>query len=104
MTVMHNLATSGLVRVYLKEGHSGMTTASPHCVTERYLAWELIMAAEDAIPTASDIYATGCIGLEVCHYLDSQDLISTLNLSHPDTVSRETIFTPCDQCLLAYYD
>jgi hypothetical protein len=58
----------GLVRIYLEEGHSGMTTTSAHTGTERYLAYELMSAEEDAIPTtASDIYATGCIGLEARH-------------------------------------
>jgi serine/threonine protein kinase len=60
------LCDFGLVRVYLEEGNTGMTTTTVHTGTERYLAYELFMAEKDAIPTtASDIYATGCIGLEV---------------------------------------
>lgn len=44
-----------------------MTTTTHHTGTERYLAYELVAAGEEAIPTtASDIYAVGCIGLEVC--------------------------------------
>jgi hypothetical protein len=49
----------------MEEGSSGMTTTTAHTGTARYLAYELVMA-EAAVPTiASDIYATGCIGLEV---------------------------------------
>jgi serine/threonine protein kinase len=43
-----------------------MTTTSPFTGTERYLARELIVGSEEVSPTtASDIYAVGCIGLEV---------------------------------------
>jgi hypothetical protein len=43
-----------------------MTTTTHHTGTERYLSYELVLAGEDAIPTtASDVYAVGCIGLEV---------------------------------------
>ena len=46
-----------------------MTTTTHHTGTERYLAYELVIAGDEAIPTtASDIYAVGCIGLEVCSY------------------------------------
>jgi len=56
----------GLVRIFLDEGSTGMTTTTSHTGTERYLAYELVMAGEDARPTtASDIHAVGCIGLEV---------------------------------------
>jgi serine/threonine protein kinase len=51
----------------MDEGSSGMTTTTHHTGTERYLAYELVVAGEEAIPTtASDMYAVGCIGLEVC--------------------------------------
>lgn len=60
------LCDFGLVRIYLEEGNTGMTTTSAYTGTERYLAYELVTAQEDAIPTTeTDIYATGCIGLEV---------------------------------------
>jgi serine/threonine protein kinase len=56
----------GLIRIFLDEGSSGMTTTTHHTGTERYLAYELVMAGEDACPTTySDIHAVGCIGLEV---------------------------------------
>jgi serine/threonine protein kinase len=56
----------GLVRIFLDEGSSGMTTTTNHTGTERYLAYELVATGEFASPTtASDIYAVGCIGLEV---------------------------------------
>jgi hypothetical protein len=43
-----------------------MTTTTAHTGTVRYLAYELAVAGDDACPTtASDIYAVGCIGLEV---------------------------------------
>jgi hypothetical protein len=55
------------VRIFIDEGNSGMTTTTHHTGTERYLAYELVMAGDEAIPTtASDIHAVGCIGLEVC--------------------------------------
>jgi serine/threonine protein kinase len=58
-----------LIRIFLDEGSSGMTTTTHHTGTERYLAYELVMAGEDARPTTfSDIYAVGCIGLEVSHF------------------------------------
>jgi serine/threonine protein kinase len=44
-----------------------MTTTTEHTGTERYLAPELVMADDGGRPTtASDVYALGCIGLEVC--------------------------------------
>jgi len=54
----------GLVRIHLDHGRSGMTTTSHHFGTERYLAWEL-SEGENPPSTASDVYAVGCIGLEV---------------------------------------
>jgi serine/threonine protein kinase len=46
-----------------------MTTTTTYTGTERYLSYELVLAGEDAIPTtASDVYAVGCIGLEVDPY------------------------------------
>jgi len=63
------LCDFGLVRIYLDQGHSGMTTTSPHTGTARYLAYELLRDEEDIKPTKeSDIFALGCIGLEVVHF------------------------------------
>jgi hypothetical protein len=43
-----------------------MTTTTAHTGTARYLAYELVAAGDDVRPTtASDMYAVGCIGLEV---------------------------------------
>jgi serine/threonine protein kinase len=43
-----------------------MTTTTVYTGTERYLAPELL-TADVAVPTTeSDVYALGCIGLEVC--------------------------------------
>jgi serine/threonine protein kinase len=76
----------GLVRIFLEEGHSGLTTTSDHTVTimsickiktliykpciqgtDRYLAPELVACSDASLLSpASDIYAIGCIGLEVC--------------------------------------
>jgi serine/threonine protein kinase len=58
------LCDFGLVRVLLEEGNSGMTTTTAHTGTLRYLAYELLTAGEPVPTMASDIYATGCIGLE----------------------------------------
>jgi serine/threonine protein kinase len=45
---------------------SGMTTTSEHTGTTRYLAPELVASEESVPPTlASDVYALGCLGLEV---------------------------------------
>ncbi|KIM21067.1 hypothetical protein M408DRAFT_333661 [Serendipita vermifera MAFF 305830] len=59
------LCDFGLVRIFLDEGSSGMTTMTAHTGTERYLAPELVTGEEMEYPTtASDVYALGCIGLE----------------------------------------
>lgn len=59
------LCDFGLVRIYLEEGSTGLTTTSAHTGTDRYLAYELVMGKDNPSPTtSSDIYATGCIGLE----------------------------------------
>jgi serine/threonine protein kinase len=56
----------GLARVFLEEGNSGMTTTSEHTGTTRYLAPELVSSEDTVYPTAaSDVYALGCLGLEV---------------------------------------
>jgi serine/threonine protein kinase len=56
----------GLVRIFLEEGHSGHTTTSEHTGTDRYLAYELVTSQDASqLSTASDVYALGCIGLEV---------------------------------------
>jgi serine/threonine protein kinase len=48
----------------------GMTTTSEHTGTERYLAPELVISEENVNPiTASDMYALGCLGLEVCRVI-----------------------------------
>jgi serine/threonine protein kinase len=55
----------GLVRLIQENGSStGLTTTSAHTGTVRYLAFQLVEDGE--VPTtASDVYALGCIGLEV---------------------------------------
>jgi serine/threonine protein kinase len=56
----------GLVRLLQEEGNTGMTSSTPHTGTTRYLAYELVRYVDRASPTtASDIYALGCVGLEV---------------------------------------
>jgi serine/threonine protein kinase len=55
----------GLARIFLEEESVTMTTTE-HTGTERYLAPELVAGEEDTYPTiASDVYALGCLGLEV---------------------------------------
>jgi serine/threonine protein kinase len=54
----------GLARIFLED--SAIMTTTEHTGTERYLAPELVMGEETAYPTtASDVYALGCLGLEV---------------------------------------
>jgi serine/threonine protein kinase len=60
------LCDFGFVRIFLDEGHSGMTTTSEYTGTTRYLAPELVIPDYSVCPTtSSDVYAAGCIGLEV---------------------------------------
>lgn len=56
----------GLVRIILEEGESGMTTTSDHTGTDRYLSCELVTTrSATSLSAASDVYALGCIGLNV---------------------------------------
>jgi serine/threonine protein kinase len=58
----------GLARVFLEAESTGMTTTSEHTGTTRYLAPELVDSEENVYPTTeSDVYALGCLGLEVSH-------------------------------------
>jgi serine/threonine protein kinase len=58
----------GLARVFLEAESTGMTTTSEHTGTTRYLAPELVASEVTVYPTtASDVYALGCLGLEVRH-------------------------------------
>jgi len=58
----------GLAKILLEEEGTGMTTTSPYTGTDRYLAYELILGGETVAPTtASDMFALGCIGLEVLY-------------------------------------
>jgi serine/threonine protein kinase len=80
-----------------------MTTASPFCGTERYLAWELLLDDEDAVPTtASDIYATGCIGLEASGYLYTDNVPTSLKLLHTGIIPRKTLFPSQHEFASAY--
>lgn len=56
----------GLAHIFFDEPGSGLTTTTEHTGTERYLAPELVLGDIEAHPTtASDVYALGCLGLEV---------------------------------------
>lgn len=55
----------GLVHIFLEEEHTGLTTTSVHTGTDRYLAPELLSEDGERPSTASDVWALGCIGLEV---------------------------------------
>ncbi|PVF96564.1 kinase-like protein [Serendipita vermifera] len=59
------LCDFGLARLFVENGHSGLTTTSNHMGTARYLAPEFLHDGDNLPSTASDIYALGCIGLEV---------------------------------------
>lgn len=70
----------GLCSIFLEDGHSGMTTTSEHTGTERYLAPELITSHYSRPMAASDVYALGCIGLEVRSFY-SFPMIESYNIS-----------------------
>jgi serine/threonine protein kinase len=55
----------GLARIIQEGGTGGLTTTTEHTGTERYLAPELVTSNLPTPTTASDIYALGCLGLEV---------------------------------------
>lgn len=56
----------GLTTFIHEHLEEAMTTIASSTGTVRYLAHELVDSDEDQPPTtASDIYAVGCIGLEV---------------------------------------
>lgn len=60
------LCDFGLARIFLEEESTGLTTISEHTGTTRYLAPELVAGENSVHPTtASDVYALGCLGLEV---------------------------------------
>jgi serine/threonine protein kinase len=66
----------GLARIFLDDEDTGMTTTSEHTGTERYLAPELVMSETTVYPTIqSDVYALGCLGLEVSCALHHVDLL-----------------------------
>jgi serine/threonine protein kinase len=59
------LCDFGILRL-LEEETMGMTTTSAHIGTMRYLAPELVAADDQPTTTPySDVYALGCLGLEV---------------------------------------
>ena len=60
----------GLARIFLEDCGS---ETNAHTGMARYLAYELAVAEASIPTTASDIYATGCIGLEV-QYCDSGNI------------------------------
>ncbi|PVF91010.1 kinase-like protein, partial [Serendipita vermifera] len=56
----------GLVRLLQEDMPTGLTTTTAHTGTTRYLAYELVRNMGKAVPTAAtDIYALGCLGMEV---------------------------------------
>jgi hypothetical protein len=56
----------GLMRIYLEERCNGLDARSSSMGSGRYIAPELVFASDDAIPTAaSDVWAIGCVGLDV---------------------------------------
>ncbi|PVG01090.1 kinase-like protein [Serendipita vermifera] len=56
----------GLVRLLQEDMPTGTTTSTGHTGTTRYLAYELVTTIDNPTPTtASDIYALGCLGMEV---------------------------------------
>ena len=60
------LADFGLARILGDRSHEYIGTTTRSFNNERYLAYEVVLAGDDAIPTMpSDIYGSGCLGLEV---------------------------------------
>jgi serine/threonine protein kinase len=64
---MAQLCDFGLTRFMETGLETGLTTTTAHTGTTRYLAYELVeYDGDEPIPTtATDIYALGCLGLEV---------------------------------------
>jgi serine/threonine protein kinase len=86
----------GLARIVREEDRSatGMTTTTEHTGTERYLAPELV-TNDWAIPTtASDVYAIGCLGLQVDQLSATSFIFLT---SHLVYILRDTIHAPFRQ-------
>jgi serine/threonine protein kinase len=64
----------GQVQIFLDD-ETRLATASNHTGTERYLAPELVIGETKVYPTTqSDVYALGCLGLEVSCVLYHSDL------------------------------
>lgn len=60
------LCDFGLVRLIHDQMATGLTTTTGHTGTARYLSLELVDGDDGTIPSpASDIWALGCVGLEV---------------------------------------
>jgi serine/threonine protein kinase len=61
----------GLVRLVPESRHTGVTTASAHTGTIRYLSYERVSHDVDDTmsTTASDVYALACVGMEVSIFL-----------------------------------
>jgi serine/threonine protein kinase len=56
----------GLARLISESKATGLTTATEHIGTVRYLSYELVIDEDHNTPTTmSDVHALGCIGLEV---------------------------------------
>jgi serine/threonine protein kinase len=76
------LCDFGLTR-FMQDGlEIGLTTTTAHTGTTRYLAYELVECDGKPTPTtATDMHALGCLGLEVCACLISQNAPLTNYLS-----------------------
>jgi serine/threonine protein kinase len=66
------LCDFGLVRLIHDQMATGLTTSTAHTGTARYLSLELVGADEGIMmpTTSSDIWALGCVGVEVSIYID----------------------------------
>jgi serine/threonine protein kinase len=60
------LCDFGLARLIQAKSGSGMTTTTAHTGTVRYLAHELVKRNKATPTKATDMYALGCLVLEVC--------------------------------------
>jgi serine/threonine protein kinase len=55
----------GLTRIF-SEDNTGKTVTTTYTGTPRYLAYELVKTEQPFPTAATDMYALGCVGLDVC--------------------------------------
>ena len=95
------LCDFGLVRLIHDQMATGLTTTTAHTGTARYLSLELVEADEVTMPTtASDIWALGCVGMEVNSYVLFTIQSLTLDEVHLPATSIRLYSNQLTQCAL----